>query len=197
MDAGIATEDVADSPVAFELRELFATLVREAFADLESDRPNLRAHARAWFTSDDRSGPTTFLVVCEALGINPSSIRGEVFRRLEAMTMGEPKTVTFACERCGSEFQHTYPQGFGKKCRFCPNCKSSRHGEQRRAPSASREGSAVSKPRTPSETSAKNPLRFLADLTREREALSQQIDELDAVITFLSRRYGVEAEVSA
>ncbi len=219
MDADLAI--VAPSGLADELRRLYCALVDDALAALaggggqSDDSDHVRARERReafeWFLSDATDYGTAFVVIAEALDLNIDAVRAEVRRRWEQVTMGEPATKTFTCERCSASFDHTYPLGFGKACRFCPACKAS-PAKSKPAPSTAlvpakpatalpavrparngggpRPAPKVAKPATaitlPAPT-ARAVTALVAELTAER-------DELDATIRYLTRRYAVDAE---
>ncbi len=143
MDADLATDAIYDPHAASvpyaEERALFTAILREAFNDLASPRGSIRAGAFRWFTSDARDYASAFVLVCEAIDVDPGVIRAKALERWQRGAgrlderrvvrpgglMGEPATKTFTCERCAASFTHTYPLGYGKPCRFCPACKAS------------------------------------------------------------------------
>ena len=79
-----------DGPAAGE-RRLMCAVLEDAFHtlfkyDASEDRRgcNLFAEAQSWVQSDDAGWPFAFLNVCEALGLDPSSVREGLARCLAA-----------------------------------------------------------------------------------------------------------------
>jgi hypothetical protein len=78
-------------------RQLWTAVLRLAFEDLENRK--IAPRARFWFNSS-KTGPGSFLWVCENLELDPKSIRRRVLEVIERgadLSVGSPLNVT-CCE---------------------------------------------------------------------------------------------------
>ena len=84
-------------------KELAGGVLRQAASDLRRFRESANAvgreiywDAHSWFNSNDTTWPYSFLNVCQALGISPEDIRGEVFADARAGWLSHARRVAIA-----------------------------------------------------------------------------------------------------
>lgn len=76
---------------------LMLAVLEQAFADLESGCPAVKADAEAYFLAYEAdSSAFSFDAVCAQFHLSPSAIRGEVRRRLKHKPLGKGKLLSQA-----------------------------------------------------------------------------------------------------
>jgi hypothetical protein len=70
------------------IRALMLAVLEEAFNSLRSRHSRIRADAEFWMTSPDRRYAFSFIVICEALGLEPSAVRRSVIGLLDKKPTG-------------------------------------------------------------------------------------------------------------